>query len=212
MAQEIKMPDLGSDIEEGVLLNWIKKVGETINEGDVIAEIETDKATVEVPAPVSGTILELIGDPGDTLKVGAVIGHVGAAGEAVAANGGSAPTPAPQTPPPAAPAPAAAAPQPAPAASPEADTGDYPDGVKASPVARKVAADKGIDLRQSDRDRSRRADRQGGRRELHARCALRRLSPPLARRSRCRLTASCPAAPTSRSSTCPRCGRASPRA
>ena len=91
MAQEIKMPDLGSDIEEGVLLNWIKQPGEQINEGDVIAEIETDKATVEVPATASGTIINLIGEPGATLKVGSVIGYVGAAGESAPANGGSQP-------------------------------------------------------------------------------------------------------------------------
>ncbi len=115
MAQEIKMPDLGSDIEEGVLLNWIKGIGDQIKEGDVLAEIETDKATVEVPAPVSGTIIELLGAPGDTLKVGAVIGHVGSAGEAVPADGGSAGGRAPQNVPAAAPA-AEAAPQPAPAA------------------------------------------------------------------------------------------------
>ncbi len=156
MAQEIKMPDLGSDIEEGVLLNWIKSIGEQINEGDVLAEIETDKATVEVPSSVSGTITDLLGNPGDTLKVGAVIGHVGAAGESAAANGGSAP--AAQASPQAEPA-AETAPPPSKAAPVDrgedeasaealADTSEYPGGVKASPVARKMAADKGIDLNQ----------------------------------------------------------------
>src|SRR5450432_4394238 len=93
MFTEIKMPDLGSGIEEGVLLNWIKQPGEQIKEGDVIAEIETDKATVEVPASASGQIIDLLGEPGATLKVGSVIGHVGAAGEkaAPATNGKSAP-------------------------------------------------------------------------------------------------------------------------
>ncbi len=151
MAQEIKMPDLGSGIEEGVLLNWIKQPGEQINEGDVIAEIETDKATVEVPSSASGTIINLIGEPGATLKVGSVIGHVGAAGEGAPANGGSsngsaapaASAPAAQTTAPA----ASAAPAAAPAEEAE-DTSGYPDGVKASPVARKVAAEKGVDLKQ----------------------------------------------------------------
>ena len=151
MAQEIKMPDLGSGIEEGVLLNWIKQPGEQINEGDVIAEIETDKATVEVPSSASGTIINLIGEPGATLKVGSVIGHVGAAGEgapAPAANGGSSNGNAA----PAAPAPAAQASAPAASAAPAPaeeteDTSGYPDGVKASPVARKVAAEKGVDLK-----------------------------------------------------------------
>ncbi len=90
MAQQIKMPNLGSDMTEGVLLNWTKKVGDQINAGDVIAEIETDKATVEVPAEASGTLLALVGEPGSALKVGSVIGWVGAPGEDVpAANGGA---------------------------------------------------------------------------------------------------------------------------
>ncbi len=145
MAQEIKMPELGSDIEEGVLLNWIKQVGEQINEGDVIAEIETDKATVEVPATASGTIIQLKGKPGETLKVGAVIGYVGAAGESAPANGGSAnggAQPATTQPPT---APSVAASVAVPVVEGEAY---YPDGVKASPIARKVAAERGIDLKQ----------------------------------------------------------------
>lgn len=144
MAQEIKMPELGSDIEEGVLLNWIKQVGEQINEGDVLAEIETDKATVEVPATASGTIIELMGKPGETLKVGAVIGYVGAAGEALPANGGSSNGGAPATTAPvSAAATVTAAPAPVTASGVE---GHLPDGVKASPVARKMAADRGVDL------------------------------------------------------------------
>lgn len=153
MAQEIKMPNLGSDMEEGILLNWTKQVGEAISEGDVIAEIETDKATVEVPATATGTIIRLIGEPGETLKVGSVIGYVGAAGESAPANGGSA-NGAPASAPEAKPAPtqasvAAAAEQtaPAPVVAADSDGGNYPDGVKASPVARNIAAERGIDLK-----------------------------------------------------------------
>jgi pyruvate dehydrogenase E2 component (dihydrolipoamide acetyltransferase) len=151
MAQEIMMPNLGSDTTEGILLNWTKQVGEQISEGDVIAEIETDKATVEVPSGISGKIIDLIGEPGQTLKVGSVIGHVGADGESAApANGSGANGAQPK----AEAAPTQAQPateaQPAPAAeAAEADDGgNYPDGVKASPVARKMASDKGIDLKQ----------------------------------------------------------------
>ena len=168
MAQEITMPNLGSDMDEGVLLNWTKEVGQQINEGDVIAEIETDKATVEVPATASGTIIDLIGSPGETLKVGSVIGHVGAAGEAApagngaSANGGSAPAmqassaeaKAPATQATAAQASAAqqqTAPAQAEAADEGADTeeadGNLPGGVKASPVARKMATERKIDLK-----------------------------------------------------------------
>lgn len=149
MAEPIVMPDLGSGMEEGTLLNWTKSVGDTIKPGDVIAEIETDKATVEVPVEVSGTITQLIGEPGATLKVGSVIGYVGAAGEkapeaAPAAEPAAEQTAAVQTPSTPAPAPAAnGAAKPTPV---EAD-GNLPGGVRASPVARKIAAEKGIDLK-----------------------------------------------------------------
>ncbi len=174
MAQQIKMPNLGSDMTEGVLLNWTKKVGDQINAGDVIAEIETDKATVEVPAEASGTLLALVGEPGSSLKVGSVIGWVGAPGEDVpAANGGapaqrpaamSAPTaispsvtptaispsvtptrPGGGSPPP--PPQQRPAQSPAPAREDESDE-NLPDGLKASPVARAIARERNIDLRQ----------------------------------------------------------------
>ncbi|MCK6579273.1 MAG: 2-oxo acid dehydrogenase subunit E2 [Anaerolineae bacterium] len=142
MAQEIIMPDVGSGVDEGILLNWTKKVGDTVNAGDVIAEIETDKATVEVPVSAAGTILQLNGTPGQALRVGSVIGLIGAAGEqAVPAgpsgNGAAKPAATPS-------APAVAAP----AADSEIEDGSLPDGVKASPVARKMAAERGIDLTQ----------------------------------------------------------------
>lgn len=134
MAAPIVFPNLGSGMEEGLLLNWTKQVGDTIKDGDVIAEIETDKTTVEVPVAASGVIVQLIGEPGQTLKVGAVIGYVeaGAAGTSPAAE-----------------APAAAANGSAPAATaPVADEdGNLPDGVKASPVARKMASERKIDLK-----------------------------------------------------------------
>lgn len=176
MAEPITMPNLGSGMEEGTLINWLKQVGDTVNDGDVIAEVDADKATVEVPVTVSGTILSLQGEPGETLKVGSVIGYVGQAGESVpgggqqaegAVVGGPPPAPAAQpaqgngaaaqprgngAPPQAAPA-AAQTPAPSYGAAPkdqgqqdEAE-GDYPGGVKASPVARKIAEEKGIDLR-----------------------------------------------------------------
>jgi pyruvate dehydrogenase E2 component (dihydrolipoamide acetyltransferase) len=159
MAEPITMPSLGSGMEEGTLINWLKQVGDTVSNGDVIAEVDADKATVEVPVMVSGTILALEGEPGATLKVGAVIGYVGQAGENVP--GGSQPAAArAQAAPPAQGNGAAgqprgngAPPQTAQGAPPndqgeeEAEVdGALPGGVKASPVARKMAADKGIDL------------------------------------------------------------------
>jgi pyruvate dehydrogenase E2 component (dihydrolipoamide acetyltransferase) len=144
MAQAIIMPKLGMDMTEAMLLNWTKNVGDTIKPGDVIAEVETDKTAIEVAAEVGGVILQLIGAPGEALQVGATIGYVGAAGESV----GSVPAPAAKA---AAPVPviAAAAPAPAkPAPMAAEGNGSYPGGVKASPIARAVATERGIDLRQ----------------------------------------------------------------
>jgi pyruvate dehydrogenase E2 component (dihydrolipoamide acetyltransferase) len=145
MAQEIKLPSLGGDSAEGTLLNWLKQPGDTVSANDIIAEVEADKATIEVPAGVAGTVLELRGTVGDALKVGSTIAIVGAAGEAAAS---APPTPAavksngaPAAAAPAAPAPAATIAPPA-----EADE-DLPDGVKASPIARKIATERGIDLK-----------------------------------------------------------------
>jgi pyruvate dehydrogenase E2 component (dihydrolipoamide acetyltransferase) len=166
MAEPIKMPNLGSDMSEGTLLNWVKNVGDTISAGDVIAEIETDKATVEVPSEVSGTIIELIGELGSTLTVGSTIGYVGAAGEASPAGGSAAPAKQEEKPAPAPEAPKAAepaaqakpaesqTPPPSQGATPadqgedDDSTGSLPDGVKASPIARRIAKDKGINLKQ----------------------------------------------------------------
>ncbi len=149
MAEQIIMPDFGTD--EGILLNWTKQVGDILKNGDVIAEIETDKATVEVPVTVSGTLLQLIGEPGKTVKIGDVIGYAGAAGE----NVGAAPVAAAAAPVAAPVAAAAVAPVVAAAVAPvvaavpvEPADGNLPDGLRASPVARKMAADRGIDLTQ----------------------------------------------------------------
>jgi pyruvate dehydrogenase E2 component (dihydrolipoamide acetyltransferase) len=195
MAETITLPKLGFDMREGTFLNWVKKVGDSINKGDVIAEIESDKATIEVESTSSGVLLQTIVDAGDVVPVGAPIAVIGAAGE----QAGS--TPAKQQPAqqqqtqqqgqqaPAQPQPAQqqgpaksgqggtlargqvpeeegevlpkeveqgkqpVGPQPGqqqaqPAAAPENGNGNLPGGVKASPIARKMAEDKGIDLTQ----------------------------------------------------------------
>ncbi len=141
MAETISMPKLGFDMAEGLLVRWVKQVGETINKGDVLAEIETDKATVEVESSASGVVLQLIVDQGTMVPVNAPIAVVGQAGEKVDA---AAPTaeggkpkadekPAPQSAPVAAPVSQASAPL---------ETGS----VKASPLAKKVARDQKVDL------------------------------------------------------------------
>jgi len=66
----IEMPKLGYDMETGTVSGWLKRVGDTIARGDVIAEIETDKATVEMEATASGTLAEIIHDAGDEVPIG----------------------------------------------------------------------------------------------------------------------------------------------
>ncbi|KXK14769.1 MAG: putative pyruvate dehydrogenase E2 component [Chloroflexi bacterium OLB14] len=83
MAETINMPKLGFDMAEGLLVRWVKQVGENINKGDVLAEIETDKATVEVESSASGVILQHIVEQGSIVPVNAPIAVVGVAGEKV---------------------------------------------------------------------------------------------------------------------------------
>src|SRR5215216_4930889 len=83
MAETINMPKLGFDMAEGTLVRWVKQVGENINKGDVLAEIETDKATVEVESSASGVVLQHIVDQGAVVPVNAPIAVVGAEGEKV---------------------------------------------------------------------------------------------------------------------------------
>ena len=71
MAEAITMPKLGFDMREGVLIRWVKNEGEAINKGDILAEIETDKATVEVESHATGTVRKLFGGQGDSIPVGA---------------------------------------------------------------------------------------------------------------------------------------------
>ncbi len=128
---------------DGTLLNWLKQVGDAVKKGDIIAEVEADKATVEIEAPESGVITALNAQPGDTIKAGTDIALIGA-GVAEPAPA-SAPTPQPvvKAAEPSAPAGAAARTNGAPAASLTDD-----GRIKASPIARKIAAERGIDLRQ----------------------------------------------------------------
>ncbi|MEW6030634.1 MAG: dihydrolipoamide acetyltransferase family protein [Chloroflexota bacterium] len=83
MAETINMPKLGFDMAEGLLVRWVKQVGENINKGDILAEIETDKATVEVESSASGVVLQHIVDQGTIVPVNAPIAVVGAAGEVI---------------------------------------------------------------------------------------------------------------------------------
>ncbi len=83
MAETISMPKLGFDMREGVLVRWVKEEGDDINKGDVLAEIETDKATVEVESSASGVVRKLLASQGDSIPIGAVIAIIGTKDEKI---------------------------------------------------------------------------------------------------------------------------------
>ena len=156
MPINITMPALSPTMEEGNLAKWLVKEGDTVKSGDVIAEIETDKATMEVEAVDEGTVARIVVPAGtEGVKVNSLIAILAADGEdvaAAAAGGGSAPkaeakaeTPKEAEKP--APAPAAAA-APAPAATASAGPAPAKDGnrVFSSPLARRLAKEAGIDI------------------------------------------------------------------
>lgn len=143
---EIIVPEIGESISEGTIAKWIKKEGETVSQGDLLLELETDKVNLEITAEQDGVLTEIRRQEGDTVQVGEVIGIIGAASAAAGAQ-----QKAPEEAAPAAPAkesaPAqAAAPAPAAAIKPDAD--DAGSSVTATPAARKLARERGIDLRQ----------------------------------------------------------------
>src|ERR1700681_387844 len=84
MSNEITMPKLSDTMTEGRLIAWKKSVGEKVERGEIIAEVETDKATMELEAFASGVLLEIRLAPGEMALVGTVIGTIGATGEAAA--------------------------------------------------------------------------------------------------------------------------------
>jgi 2-oxoglutarate dehydrogenase E2 component (dihydrolipoamide succinyltransferase) len=73
MPTEVRLPQYGMTMHEATLLNWLKEVGERVDEGEPLAEFETDKMTVEIPAPASGKLTRIDVRPGDTVAVLAVI-------------------------------------------------------------------------------------------------------------------------------------------
>ncbi|WLS08309.1 pyruvate dehydrogenase complex dihydrolipoamide acetyltransferase [Shinella sumterensis] len=161
MPINITMPALSPTMEEGNLAKWLVKEGDTVKSGDVIAEIETDKATMEVEAVDEGVVAKIVVPAGtEGVKVNSLIAVLAADGEdvaAAAAGGGSAPNakPAESKPseakaeaPKEAEKPAAAAAAPAPAATASAGPAPSRDGnrVFSSPLARRIAKEAGIDI------------------------------------------------------------------
>jgi pyruvate dehydrogenase E2 component (dihydrolipoamide acetyltransferase) len=151
MAEEVVMPRLSDTMERGTIARWLVHEGDPVHEGDVLAEIETDKATMELNAYAEGVLLRILVQDGEAAELGAPIAVIGEAGEDVssfsAASGNGAAEAAEAAPesrgdsgaaPVGGPAAATAAP-----ARPAARSGE----IKASPVARRIASDAGFDLR-----------------------------------------------------------------
>ncbi len=147
MPINITMPALSPTMEEGTLAKWNIKEGDTVSSGDVIAEIETDKATMEVEAVDEGVVGKIVVSAGtEGVKVNEVIAILLEEGES-ADDAAAAPAPKAEAPKAEAPkAEAAAAPAAAPAPAPAAPKADGGGRVFASPLARRIAAEKGLDL------------------------------------------------------------------
>jgi pyruvate dehydrogenase E2 component (dihydrolipoamide acetyltransferase) len=151
VATDIVMPRLSDSMEEGTILRWLKSAGDQVSLGEELVEIETDKANMVYEAPAGGTLIETLAQEGDTLPIGQAIARVGEAGEKPSDDGAAAKRD-PEAAVEAAPsetaveaAPSETAVEAAPSEAPAAATGG--DGrVKASPLARRIASEKGLDL------------------------------------------------------------------
>ncbi|MGH2970732.1 MAG: dihydrolipoamide acetyltransferase family protein [Gaiellaceae bacterium] len=133
MATEVKLPRLGQGMESGTIVRWLKSEGEQVAKGEPLYELDTDKVTQEVEAEASGVLLKIAVNEGE-VEVGRTIAFIGKEGESVAAV--EAPAPKKEAPKPEAPKPAEKAPE------PQTSNGR----VKASPLARRLARERGIDL------------------------------------------------------------------
>ncbi|MFI8892724.1 2-oxoglutarate dehydrogenase, E2 component, dihydrolipoamide succinyltransferase [Streptomyces paradoxus] len=173
---DVVLPALGESVTEGTVTRWLKSVGDSVEADEPLLEVSTDKVDTEIPAPTSGTLLEIVVGEDETAEVGAKLAVIGEAGAAPAAAPAQeapaapaqpepAPAPAPQQAAPAPqapsapapqqqvtpapePAPAAPAPAPAPAQAPAAPAAAQPadDGAYVTPLVRKLAAENGVDL------------------------------------------------------------------
>ena len=161
MASRVVMPKLSDTMEEGKILRWLRKEGDKIETGQTLAEVETDKATVEMEAYTSGVIRKLVAAEGETAKIGALIAVIGAPDEDISALlEAAAPKAAPEPAAPPAPRPA---PRPVPAraaaaaapvapravampAAPVGASGDSGRSLRASPLALRMAAEAGLDV------------------------------------------------------------------
>src|SRR5436190_10565364 len=135
-AVEIQMPEMGESVAEGVILEWHKREGDPVEEGETVVEVSTDKVDAEVPAPVSGTLTKIHAQPDETVKVGQVLAEMSAshggghgAGAQTTERADRAPQPSAEN-----------------GGEAEAPRGAVPDGRRISPVARRIAAASGVDV------------------------------------------------------------------
>ncbi|MGR9185150.1 2-oxoglutarate dehydrogenase complex dihydrolipoyllysine-residue succinyltransferase [Rhizobium leguminosarum] len=141
MATEIRVPTLGESVSEATVGTWFKKVGDAIKADEPILELETDKVTIEVPAPASGTLSEIVVAAGETVGLGALLGQIAEGAAAAAAPAAAAP---------AQPAPAAAA-QPAPvAAAASSSSSASVSTMPPAPAASKMLAENNLSADQLD--------------------------------------------------------------
>ena len=139
MATNVVMPQMGYDMREGTVVRWYKQEGETVDRGEVIADIETDKATVQFEAYTGGVLGRIVAQEGIAVPVGDLIAIITEPGEALPNAEAPAASPAAE--------PATAPEAPAVAEAPPADAPPSADGrVRASPIARRLARERGIDL------------------------------------------------------------------
>ncbi|MCB9966929.1 MAG: 2-oxoglutarate dehydrogenase complex dihydrolipoyllysine-residue succinyltransferase [Geminicoccaceae bacterium] len=135
MSGEIRVPTLGESVSEATIARWLKKAGDTVSVDEPLVELETDKVSLEVPAPVAGVLAEIMAEEGSDVEVGALLGVIeeGAAAPAKKAEA----------------APAAKAEKAAGSPAEPTEKGDVVDlsgANKSGPAARKIAAEKGLDL------------------------------------------------------------------
>ncbi|HEX8849276.1 MAG TPA: biotin/lipoyl-containing protein, partial [Gemmatimonadaceae bacterium] len=128
-----KVPPLGESIVEATIARWLKKDGDAVAAGETLVELETDKITVEVPAPKAGRLTRRAANEGDVVKVDQLLGEIDETAAGAAASQPAAPAPA-------------AAPQPTPAPPAAQPAQPAGDGAKVSPAAQRVAAEQNVDL------------------------------------------------------------------
>ncbi len=144
MAETVTMPKLGFDMAEGTLVRWVISEGEKVNKGDILAEIETDKATVEVEAPASGVLLQQLVEQGTVVPINTPIAIIGQAGEEITSvkttsvNEKTAARQESQVP---------SIAKPTAPTTPQIETKPTPAEIRSSPLARRLAREAGVDLR-----------------------------------------------------------------